>query len=78
MKGNTQLPQVPEPVGDWDVVVVEVVVVEEVVVEVVVVEKLSKHVSDSSPRAAKENLFCVMTLALSDRSTTPVAVWVTG
>ena len=83
MKGNTQLPQVPEPVGDWDVVVVEVVVVEVVVVkvvvvEVVVVEKLSKHVSDSSPRAAKENLFCVMTLALSDRSTTPVAVMVTG
>ena len=52
MKGKTQLPQDPDPVG---AVVVVVVVV--VVVEVVVVEKLSKQVFDSSPRAAKENLF---------------------
>ena len=68
MKGNTQLPQFPEPME-------EVVVVEG---DVVVVEKLSLQVADSSPRAAKENLFSVMTLALSDRSTTPVAVWETG
>ena len=68
MKGNTQLPQFPEPME-------EVVVVEG---DVVVVEKLSLQAADSSPRAAKENLFCVMTLALSDRSSTPVAVMVTG
>ena len=76
MKGNTQLPQVPEPVGEGEVVVVEAVVVD--VLVVVVEELLSGQVADSSPRAAKENLFWLMTLALSDRSTTPVAVWVTG
>ena len=75
MKGNTQLPQVPEPVGEGEVLVVETVVVEG---DAVVVDELSGQMADSSPRAAKENLFCVMTLALSDRSSTPVAVMVTG
>ena len=75
MKGNTQLPQVPEPVGEGEVLVVETVVVEG---DAVVVDELSGQVADSSPRAAKENLFCVMTWALSDRSATPVAVWETG
>ena len=68
MKGNTQLPQFPEPME-------EVVVVEG---DVVVVEKLSLQAADSSPKEAKAILFSVMTLALSDRSTTPVAVWETG
>ena len=77
MKGNLQLSQVPEPMevvvveGDVVVVVVVVVVLEG---DVVVVEKLSVQVADSSPKEAKENLFCVMTLALSDTFTTPVGV----
>ena len=46
--------------------------------EEAMVEKPSVQIADSSPRDAKANLFCVMTLALSDRSTTPVAVWEMG
>ena len=68
MKGNTQLPQVPEPVGEG----------EGVEGEGATVEPLSLQEADSSPRAAKENLFSVMTLALFDWSATPVAVWETG
>ena len=47
MKGNTQLPQFPEPME-------EVVVVEG---DVVVVEKLSLQAADSSPKEAKAILF---------------------
>ena len=68
MKGNTQLPQFPEPME-------EAVVVEG---DVVVVEKLSLQVADSSPRAAKENLLVVMTAALLETFWLPVSVPVTG
>ena len=69
MKGKTQLPQDPGPVGEGEV---------EGEGEGATVEKLSLQAADSSPREAKAILFSVMTLALSDRSTTPVAVWETG
>ena len=72
MKGKTQLPQFPEPE------VPEPVVEVEGEGEGATVENPSLQVADSSPREAKEILFCVMTWALSDRSATPVEVWVTG
>ena len=74
MKGNTQLPQLPEPEVEGEGADVEVAGEG----EGAEVEEPSEQVADSSPREAKENLFCVMTWALSDRSATPVDVWETG
>jgi len=53
-------------------------VVDGAVVVVVVWEDPSLHTPDSSPRPAKECLFSTKTLALSDRSATPVGVPVPG
>ena len=71
MKGKTQFPQLP-------VVLVLIVVV--VVGAVVVLNELlpSLQTEDSSPSAAMENLFSLITRALSDRPTTPVSVPVSG
>ena len=57
---------------------IDVVVVEGIVVIVVDGEDPSLHTADSSPRLANENLFSTKTLALSDRSATPVGVPVPG
>ena len=73
MKGNTQLPHWPDPSVELpeDTVVV-------VGVAVVVVVEVSEQVPDSSPSAAKENLLLVITAALLEMLSTPVAVPVTG
>ena len=75
MKGKTQFPQLVVFEDGYDVDTGDGLAVDG---EGEGVEPLSLQEADSSPREAKENLFCVMTWALSDRSATPVAVWETG
>ena len=57
---------------------IDVVVLEGIVVFIVDGEDPSLHTADSSPRLANECLFSTITLALSDRSATPVGVPVPG
>ena len=77
MKGKTQFPHSVELV-EGEAVDDEGAAVPDVVAVVEGVGNPSLHVADSSPSAAKANLFSVMTAALLETPVTPVGVPVDG